>query len=90
MHPAERAARALCTLAGKPEGAIFEGVPMWENYVPQVRAVLDAINEPSGHTKEPGGEEFRAPTDHTSEITRQSDATNVWRYMIGAISNRAP
>jgi len=90
MHPAERAARALCAIAGEPEDAIFEGVSMWEKYLPQVRAVLDAINEPNEQMKEAGGEIFRAPTEHTSEMACQSDAANVWRYMMGAMSNGAP
>lgn len=43
--PLERAARALCELDGNPPGATFEGRPMWESYLPQVRAVVEALNE---------------------------------------------
>ena len=39
----EIAARALCRLAGNPEDATFEGRPMWESYLPEADAVLEAI-----------------------------------------------
>lgn len=45
--PMELAARALCRLDGLPENATMEGRPLWENYLPEVRAVLTAIREPS-------------------------------------------
>lgn len=38
--PRERAARALCLLAGNPEDTRFEGRPMWQSYLPEVDAVL--------------------------------------------------
>lgn len=41
--PRERAARALCRLARVPENTRFEGRPMWESYLPEVDAVLEAI-----------------------------------------------
>lgn len=44
--PRERAARALCRLAGNPEDARFEGRPMWESYLPEVDAVLGAALGP--------------------------------------------
>jgi len=48
MKPAlERAARALCLLQGLPENTKFEGRPMWESFLPNARAVLQAIREPS-------------------------------------------
>lgn len=40
--PRERAARALCRLDGHPENIKFEGAPMWQSYLPQVDAVLEA------------------------------------------------
>lgn len=43
----ERAARALCHLAGHPENIKFEGKPMWQSFLPEARAVLTAIREPS-------------------------------------------
>lgn len=45
--PIERAARALCELDGNPPNATMEGKPLWRDYVPEVRAVLTAIREPS-------------------------------------------
>lgn len=39
----ELAARALCRLDGHPEDIKFEGRPMWESYLPQADAVLEAI-----------------------------------------------
>lgn len=44
--PRERAARALCRLAGVPEDTRFEGRPMWESYLPEVDAVLSAALDP--------------------------------------------
>ena len=43
----ERAARALCELAGNPPGATMDGKPLWMSYLPEVRTVLRAIREPS-------------------------------------------
>jgi len=39
----ELAARALCRKAGNPEDIKFEGRPMWESYLPEAMAVLEAI-----------------------------------------------
>ncbi|MFA7433673.1 MAG: hypothetical protein WCZ72_08155 [Gemmobacter sp.] len=44
--PRERAARALCRLAGNPENTRFEGAPMWRSYLPEVEAVLQAALTP--------------------------------------------
>lgn len=44
--PLERAARALCRLDGHPENIRFEGAPMWQSYLPQARAVFEAIGLP--------------------------------------------
>jgi hypothetical protein len=41
--PRERAARALCRLAGDPEDIKFYGRPMWMNYLREVDAVLKAV-----------------------------------------------
>lgn len=40
--PRERAARALCRFNGVPENTQFEGRPMWESYLPEVDAILEA------------------------------------------------
>lgn len=44
----ERAARALCALDGNPENASLDGKPLWQDYLPEARAVFQAIREPSG------------------------------------------
>lgn len=44
--PRERAARALCRLNDVPENTQFEGRPMWESFLPEVDAVLEAALEP--------------------------------------------
>lgn len=44
----ERAARTLCELAGNPPGATMGGKPLWMDYLPEVRAVVEALREP-GH-----------------------------------------
>lgn len=41
--PLELAARALCRFRGLPENTKFEGRPMWESFVPEARAVLEAV-----------------------------------------------
>ncbi len=40
--PRERAARALCQLAGNPENITFEGKPLWQKYLTEVDTVLRA------------------------------------------------
>jgi hypothetical protein len=40
--PRERAARALCRLAGNPENAIYNGKPMWMSFLPEADAALEA------------------------------------------------
>lgn len=47
MSPIERAARALCELDGQPPMVTMDGKPLWQDYLPEVRAVLTAIREPS-------------------------------------------
>lgn len=38
----EEAARALCRLEGNPENTKFEGKPMWQSYLPQATAAIEA------------------------------------------------
>lgn len=45
MTRTERAARALCRFHNLPENTKFEGKAMWESYVPEVEAVLAAIDD---------------------------------------------
>jgi len=40
--PRERAARALCRLSDVPENTAFNHRPMWESFLPEVDAVLEA------------------------------------------------
>lgn len=40
--PRELAARALARFNEVPEDAMFEGRPMWESFLPEVDAVLEA------------------------------------------------
>jgi len=44
--PLERAAKALCSLDGNPENATMDGKPLWQDYLPEVRAVLSAVRDP--------------------------------------------
>lgn len=39
----ELAARALCRCAGLPEDSKLNGRPMWEDFLPEADAVLEAI-----------------------------------------------
>ncbi|KNY36064.1 hypothetical protein [Agrobacterium sp. SUL3] len=40
--PRERAARALCRLSDVPENTRFNDRPMWESFLPEVDAVIEA------------------------------------------------
>lgn len=44
--PRERAARALCELAGHLPDVKVEGKPLWQSYLPEVDAVLRAALSP--------------------------------------------
>jgi len=46
MTPIEKAARALCRANGLPENIQFEGRPMWENFILQAKAVMEALEQP--------------------------------------------
>ena len=50
----EAAARALCHHAGNPENATIDGLPLWKDYVPEVREVLIAIRDASDAMAEAG------------------------------------
>lgn len=43
----EAAARALCRHAGSPENATMDGKPLWQDHVPEARAVVIAIRDAS-------------------------------------------
>lgn len=77
MNATERIARALCRLDGHPENIQFEGRPMWQSYLPQVRAVLDAISEPDPAM-------IDAAVTTASRIG-PSDHVGIWRAMVEAM-----
>lgn len=85
MTPIERAARALCKFDGHPEDGEREGKPLWQSYLPHVRLVLEALHEPSTHMTEAGATLIRYVGPEESEAGYQSDAANVWRFMIDAM-----
>lgn len=66
----ERAARALCRLDGHPEDVKMAGKPMWQDYLPEARAVLEAIREPDDKM-------FKLPL-----IWRESSDDEIWVAII--------
>lgn len=46
MTPLEKAARALCRANNLPENIKFEGRPMWESFIGQAKAVIEALEKP--------------------------------------------
>lgn len=85
MTPTERAACALCRLDGYSETEDYRGKPRWQNYLPQVSAVLEAIHEPSLRMTEAGAAVLKYVSADESPSGYQGDAANVWRFMIDAI-----
>lgn len=85
MSPIEKAARNLCKAHGDNEEDASTGAPRWTTYLPQVMAVIDALHEPSLAMKEAGSEIIRHVGAEESNIGHQSDAANVWRFMIDAL-----
>lgn len=51
IPPRERAARALCRFHNLPENTKLDGWPMWESFLPEVDAVLEAALEPEEWSK---------------------------------------
>ncbi|WP_380805181.1 hypothetical protein [Sphingobium tyrosinilyticum] len=85
MSPIERAARALCKLEGHPDDGERECQSSWPSYLPQVRAVLEAIHEPSLRMMEAGATIIRYVGPEESSSGYQGDAANAWRFMIDAM-----
>jgi hypothetical protein len=52
----ERAARALCELDGHATDAKLGAKSMWQDYLPEVRAVFEAIRHPSLDLVATGGQ----------------------------------
>lgn len=89
MTPIERAARALCSLDDNPENATMDGKPLWEDYLPEVHAVLRAIREPSEEMIEAGSEITSHISSEESVESLGKDAADTWRVMIDvALSER--
>lgn len=86
-HPLERAARALCSLDGHPENATMDGKPLWQNYLPEVRAVLEAISEPSEDVLVAMREPFGT---HVDGFPIEHNNRDSWRAAIEAIWAAAP
>jgi hypothetical protein len=87
MTPLERAARALCELDNNPPGATMDGKPLWMDYLPEVRAVLQAIREPSKAMTDAGGEkEYAGEADGEDVNVSAGDyaAGVIYRAMIDA------
>ncbi|MGZ0075267.1 hypothetical protein ACT9ST_26785 (plasmid) [Sphingobium limneticum] len=78
MSPIEKAARSLCRVHGEQEDDVSTGTPRWAAYLPQVMVVIDALHEPSLTMRESGLEIIR-------DVGMQSDAANVWRFMIDVL-----
>lgn len=49
-------------------------------------AVIDALHEPDNGMKDAGPEIIRHVDEEESEAGYRSDAANVWRFMIDALS----
>lgn len=85
MNPIEKAARSLCHADGHDAEDMSSGAPRWTIYLPQVMTVVDALHEPSQVMKEAGSEIIRHVGAEESDIGHQSDAANVWRFMMDAL-----
>lgn len=83
MTPLERAARALCALDGNPENATMEGKPLWQSYLPEARAVLWAIREPSVVMVGRGGANMDSDGATMSDELEER-ALTCWSTMIDA------
>lgn len=89
MSPIERAARALCELDGNPPGATMNGKPLWQDYVPEVRAVLAAVRDPNEAMLDKGvdGGPFNQPSGDSPDYTAM--VTDTWRAMIDELLGEA-
>ena len=62
---------------------------MWQSYLPQALAVVDALHEPGRRMCEAGAEILRATNPSHSESIAEDDAANVWRMMVDAMRRDA-
>ena len=51
---AERIARALCRLDDNPENTTMDGKPLWQDYLPEARAVFLELQNPTDAMAEAG------------------------------------
>lgn len=79
--PLERACVALCEQDGHPPYATMDGKPLWQDYLPEVRAVLEAIREPSEGMETAGVMEGDWNRDN---LDLGEEAKKVWSAMIDA------
>jgi len=82
MDPIEKASRTLCQLQDDDADDVTSGSPRWTHYRAQVLRVVDALREPSQAMKEAGSEIIRHVSSEESSMGHESDAANVWRFMI--------
>jgi hypothetical protein len=83
MTPLERAARALCRLDDHPENARLDGQSLWRDYIPEVRAVLTAVRDPSDKMQD-AAYRMEWSTGGDGDAA-DANAINVWQAMIDAI-----
>lgn len=77
MSPIERAARALCELDNNPPGATMDGKPLWMDYLPEVRVVVEALSA--------GIEETADNADWAAQFLESSKAASDSARLIAAV-----
>lgn len=94
--PLERAARALCNLDGHAANATVDGKPLWQRYLPEARAVLLAIREPSRVMVDAASETVMHypaigdPALREALIKERSVFVEAWNDMINAALKEVP
>lgn len=85
MTPIERAARAMHASA-QPEWPWDDPdcEPLRKIYRDAARAMILSLHEPTEAMREAGAEVVRGTNPAESDEAFQSDAANVWRFMIEA------
>ena len=88
----ERVARALCRVDSHPENATMDGKPLWMDYIPEARAAIEAMREPTGAMAKAGaGAELTTSYGgeyNTFDYLSGENAADVWRDMIDAALNQ--
>lgn len=80
MRPLERVARALCSADGLPENIQFEGRPLWESYLPNARAAIEAVRETDMA--------MIGAAANKAETNGRGDFGAIYRAMIDAVLKR--